>query len=131
MPEMAHEEELLKKFREELQVVKSNNEIREGYIILSGSLKAICISPMKSYGGGSLPLWAIEGVEAQLTVNPVFPYIHGICLKIYDDELAIDFRPIKGKWFDDEDDWEKSSNEKELRKLSIRDISRYDRGHLY
>ena len=59
MPEMKHEEELLKKFREEFQVVKSNDEICEGHIIHSGSLKAICISPMKSYGGGSLPLWAI------------------------------------------------------------------------
>ena len=131
MPEMTHEEELLKKFREELQVVKSNDEIHEGYIIHSGSLKAICITPMRSYGGGSRALWAIEGVEAQITVNPQFPYIHGICLKIYDDELAIDFKPIKGKWFDDEDDWEKGSNKKEVRKLNIKDIRRYDRGHLY
>ena len=101
------------------------------YNMEAGSLKAICITPMRSYGGRSRALWAIEGVEAQITFNPQFPYIHGICLKIYDEDLALDFKPIKGKWFDDEDDWAKSSNKKEVRKLSIKDIGRYDRGHLY
>ena len=51
--------------------------------------------------------------------------------KIYDDELAIDLKPLKGKGFDDEDDWERSSDKKEIRKLNIKDIRRYDRGHLY
>ena len=128
---MTNERELLEKFGKEIQVVRKNGNEREGYIINSGPLKAICITPMRSYGGGSRALWAIEGVEAQLTVNPVFPYIHGICLKIYDDELAIDFKPIKGKWFDNEDDWGRSSDKKEIRKLNIKDIRRYDRGHLY
>jgi len=128
---VTEEKELLNKFREEVQIVKSNGNEREGYIINSDSLKAICITPMRSYGGGSRALWAIEGVEAQITVNPQFPYIHGICLQIYDEDLALDFKPIKGKWFDDEDDWAKSSNKKEVRKLSIKDIGRYDRGHLY
>ena len=125
------EKELLEKFREEIQIVRNNRNEREGYIINSGSLKAICITPMRNYGGGSRALWAIEGVEAQLTVNRAYPYIHGICLKIYDDELAIDFKPIKGKWFDNEDDWGRSSDKKEIRKLNIKDIRRYDRGHLY
>jgi len=128
---MTNERELLEKFGKEIQTVRNNGNEREGYIINSGPLKAICITPMRSYGGGSRALWAIEGVEAQLTVNPVFPYIHGICLKIYDDELAIDFKPIKGKWFDNEDDWGRSSDKKEIRKLNIKDIGRYDRGHLY
>jgi len=128
---MTNERELLEKFGKEIQTVRNNGNEREGYIINSGPLKAICITPMRSYGGGSRALWAIEGVEAQLTVNPVFPYIHGICLKIYDDELAIDFKPIKGKWFDNEDDWGRSSDKKEIRKLNIKDIRRYDRGHLY
>jgi hypothetical protein len=128
---MTNEKEILEKFKEEIQIVRSNGKEREGYIINSGPLKAICITPMRSYGGGSRALWAIEGVEAQLTVNPVFPYIHGICLKIYDDELAFDFKPIKGKWFDNDDDWKRSSDNKEIRKLNIKDIRRYDRGHLY
>ena len=128
---MTDEKELLKIFSEEVQHVIANDKVREGYIIRSGSLKAICISPLRNYGGGSRALWAIEGVEAQLTVNPVFPYIHGICLKIYDDELAFDFKPIKGKWFDNDDDWERTSDNKEIRKLNIKDIRRYDRGHLY
>ena len=125
------EKELLEKFREEIQIVRKNGNEREGYIINSGPLKAICITPMRSYGGGRRALWAIEGVEAQLTVTRAYPYIHGICLKIYDEDLSFDFKPIKGKWFDDDDDWEKSSNKKEVRKLSIKDIGRYDRGHLY
>ena len=128
---MTNEKELLKKFSEEVQYVIANDKVREGYIINSEPLKAICISPSRNYGGGSRALWAIEGVEAQLTVNPVFPYIHGICLKIYDEELAFDFKPIKGKWFDNDDDWERSSDKKEIRKLNIKDIRRYDRGHLY
>lgn len=128
---MTNEKELLKKFSEEVQHVIANDKVREGYIINSEPLKAMCISPSKNYGGGSRTLWAIEGVEAQLTVNPVFPYIHGICLKIYDEELAFDFKPIKGKWFDNDGDWERSSNKKEIRKLNIKDIRRYDRGHLY
>lgn len=125
------EKELLEKFKEEVQIVRTNNNEREGYIINSGSLKAICITPMRNYGGGSRALWAIEGVEAQITVNRAYPYIHGICLKIYDEDLSFDFKPIKGKWFDNDDDWEKVSNKKEVRKLSIKDIGRYDRGHLY
>lgn len=128
---MTNEKELLKKFGEEVQHVIANDKVREGYIINSGPLKAICISPSRNYGGGNRALWAIEGVEAQLTVNPVFPYIHGICLKIYDDELAFDFKPLKGKWFDNDDDWERTSDNKEIRKLNIKDIRRYDRGHLY
>ena len=128
---MTDEKELLKKFSEEVQHVIANDKVREGYIINSGPLKAICISPSRNYGGGNRALWAIEGVEAQLTVNPVFPYIHGICLKIYDDELAFDFKPLKGKWFDNDDDWERTSDNKEIRKLNIKDIRRYDRGHLY
>ena len=125
------EKELLEKFKEEVQIVRTNNNEREGYIINSGLLKAICITPMRNYGGGSRALWAIEGVEAQITVNRAYPYIHGICLKIYDKDLSFDFKPIKGKWFDNDDDWEKDSNKKEVRKLSIKDIGRYDRGHLY
>ena len=128
---MTNEKELLKKFSEEVQYVIANDKVREGYIINSEPLKAICISPSRNYGGGSRALWAIEGVEAQLTVNPVFPYIHGICLKIYDEELAFDFKPIKGKWFDNDDDWQRSSDKQEIRKLNIKDIRRYDRGHLY
>ena len=128
---MTDEKELLEKFNEQIKIVRANGNEREGYIIHSGSLKAICISPLRNYGGGSRALWAIEGVEAQLTVNRAYPYIHGICLKIYDEDLSFDFKPIKGKWFDDDDDWKKSSNKKEVRKLSIKDIGRYDRGHLY
>ena len=128
---MTNEKELLEKFKEEVQIVRTNNNEREGYIINSGSLKAICITPMRNYGGGSRALWAIEGVEAQITVNRAYPYIHGICLKIYDKDLSFDFKPIKGKWFDNDDDWEKDSNKKEVRKLSIKEIGRYDRGHLY
>lgn len=128
---MTDEKKLLEKFNKEIKIVRANGKEHEGYIINSAPLKAICITPMRNYGGGSRALWAIEGVEAQLTVKPVFPYIHGICLKIYDGELAIDFKPIKGKWFDDEDDWERSSDKKEIRKLNIKDIRRYDRGHLY
>ena len=128
---MTDEKELLEKFKEEVQIVRTNNNEREGYIINSGSLKAICITPMRNYGGGSRALWAIEGIEAQITVNRAYPYIHGICLKIYDKDLSFDFKPIKGKWFDNDDDWEKDSNKKEVRKLSIKDIGRYDRGHLY
>ena len=128
---MTNEKELLEKFKEEVQIVRTNNNEREGYIINSGLLKAICITPMRNYGGGSRALWAIEGVEAQITVNRAYPYIHGICLKIYDKDLSFDFKPIKGKWFDNDDDWEKDSNKKEVRKLSIKDIGRYDRGHLY
>ena len=128
---MLDEKKLLNKFREEIQVVRKNGNEREGYIINSNSLKAICITPMRNYGGGARALWAIEGVEAQITVNPQYPYIHGICLKIYDDDLAFDFKPIKGKWFDEENDWSKASNKKEILKLSIRDIGRYDRGYLY
>ncbi|MDB4239185.1 hypothetical protein N9835_02425 [Alphaproteobacteria bacterium] len=45
--------------------------------------------------------------------------------------MAIDFKPIKGKWFDNDNDWAKDSNKKEVRKLNIKDIRRYDRGHLY
>ena len=63
---MTDEKELLKKFSEEVQHVIANDKVREGYIIRSGSLKAICISPLRNYGGGSRALWAIEGVEAQL-----------------------------------------------------------------
>ena len=125
------EQELLNKFKEKVQIVRNNGDEREGYIISSGSLKAICISPLKNYGGGSRALWAIEGVEAQLTVNRAYPYIHGICLKIYDEDLSFDFKPIKGRWFDDDDDWDNSINKKEVRKLNIKDIGRYDRGHLY
>ena len=79
---MTDEKELLEKFKEEIQIVRTNNNEREGYIINSGSLKAICITPMRNYGGGTRTLWAIEGVEAQITVNRAYPYIHGICLKI-------------------------------------------------
>ena len=128
---MTDEKKLLDKFKEEIQIVRKNNNEREGYIINSGSLKAICITPMRNYGGGSRALWAIEGVEAQLTVNRAYPYIHGVCLKIYDEDLSFDFKPIKGKWFDNDYDWDNTSNKKEVRRLRIREIGRYDRGHLY
>ena len=128
---MTDEKKLLDKFKEEIQFVRIINNEREGYIINSGSLKAICITPMRNYGGGSRALWAIEGVEAQLTVNRAYPYIHGVCLKIYDEDLSFDFKPIKGKWFDNDYDWDNTSNKKEVRRLRIREIGRYDRGHLY
>ena len=57
--------------------------------------KCICINPWASYGGGSLPLWAVEGHDAQLTVRkPNAPdgYIRGTCIKINEETQMIEFK---------------------------------------
>jgi len=65
-----------------------------------------------SYGGGSGPLWAVEGIEAQLTSaqNP-FHYIRGICRKVSSEKI----------WFE---------SDGKLLEIPIPDIGRYDQFHL-
>ena len=61
--------------------------------IRQGPVKRVCINPCASYGGGSGALWAVEGQEAQLTVDDCpNGYIRGYCEKIADDGRSITFR---------------------------------------
>ncbi len=78
---MIDEKLILQKFYK-LKKDIDQEDIQTGYVIETDEVKAICISPLRNYGGGSLTLWAIEGVEAQLTLG-ASRYVHGICLKIF------------------------------------------------
>ena len=70
-------------------------EASMGDIVVVDGHKCICINPWASYGGGSLPLWAVEGHSAQLTVRkPNVPdsYILGTCIKINEEAQMIEFK---------------------------------------
>ena len=65
-----------------------------------------------SYGGGSGELWAIEGEEAQYTLQgPAQPYVQGRCVRVASDRI----------WFD---------TGTEVQVIRRSDIGRYDRHHL-
>jgi len=47
-----------------------------------------------SYAGGSGPLWAIEGIEAQITTQNNLSYVKGVCEKVFSDRII--FRSENG-----------------------------------
>ncbi len=40
-----------------------------------------------SYAGGSGPLWAIEGIDAQITTQNNCSYTKGVCEKVFSDRI--------------------------------------------
>ena len=64
-----------------------------------------------SYGGGGGPLWAIEGVEVQLTTHDDWTYIQGVCEKVSPESIL--FHSDGNKY-----------------EIPISKIGRYDQFHL-
>ena len=80
-----------------------------------------------SYGGGATPLWAVEGIEAQLTLRlPEYPsgYIRGVCVAIDASKKQINFesKSIRGGQHDNKANYHLT--------LSLSDIGRYDTNHI-
>ena len=73
--------------------------------------KAICLSPNANYGGGASQLWAIEGMEAQMTRwDDTQSYEKITCVEIKREKNLFIYEDIQ----------------KKTRELPISDIARYD-----
>ena len=99
----------------------------EGDVVIVDGHKCICLCPWASYGGGATPLWAVEGIEAQLTLRlPEYPsgYIRGICVAIDASKKQINFesKSIRGGQHDNKANYHLT--------LSLSDIGRYDTNHI-
>ena len=69
----------------------SSTKLRIGKVEVRDGAEEVCINPWASYGGGSGPLWARVGEEAQLTTRKTFLYVRGICKEILPDQKSISF----------------------------------------
>ena len=99
----------------------------EGDVVIVDGHKCICLCPWASYGGGATPLWAVEGIEAQLTLRlPEYPsgYIRGVCVAIDASKKQINFesKSIRGGQHDNKANYHLT--------LSLSDIGRYDTNHI-
>ena len=91
--------------------------------IRQDSVKRVCINPHASYGGASGDLWAVEGQEAQLTLDDhPHGYIRGECLRIADDGQSISFRITNT--IEEHGVYAEGA----VIELPLRKIRRYDRG---
>ena len=89
-------------------------------VVMVDGHKCICINPWASYGGGSLPLWAVEGHDAQLTVrkpNALDGYIRGTCIKINEETQMIEFKASVPYG---------NTTKFEILQLCLEEIGRYD-----
>jgi len=93
---------------------------KAGEIYTIKGRKCLCIHPEVSYGGGSLPLWAVEGHSAQLTLcHEQGGYIRGKCIRVSNDPVGIEFQPNRNGW-------SRQTDNKEKRFLKLEEIGRYD-----
>ena len=103
------------------QLNKIDNPVTGSIYELEGR-RCFCISNWVSYGGGSGPLWAVEGHSAQLTLqHPRTGYIQGICVKVSEEPAGIYFKPGYNGWEDDRDEGDRS-----IKFLALQEIGRYD-----
>lgn len=110
--------------REELDSMWSSlNKIyapEAGKVYSINGIQCFCISPLASYGGGSLPLWAVEGHSAQLTLRESMSgYIRGVCLSVSKNPAGFVFKPSSRGWPD-------QNYQREERFLTTDCIARYD-----
>ena len=68
-----------------------SNILAAGTVRVRDGAEEICINPCASYGGGSGPLWARVGAEAQFTTDKTWAYVRGICRGISPDKKGIHF----------------------------------------
>ena len=95
-------------------------DVSVGDVVMVDGHKCICINPWASYGGGSLPLWAVEGHDAQLTVrkpNALDGYIRGTCIKINEETQMIEFKASVPY---------SNTTKFEILQLCLEEIGRYD-----
>ena len=89
--------------REELEVTWKTllnvKNPRPGEIYSVEGKKCLCIQTEANYGGGSLPLWAVEGHSAQLTLKQQNTgYLRGLCTKVSENPKGIIFKPNRKPW---------------------------------
>ena len=97
---------------------KIDNPVKGSIYELEGR-KCLCVSNWATYGGGSGPLWAVEGHSAQLTLrHPKTGYIQGICIEVSEEPSGIYFKPGNDGWEDEGD--------RSIKFLALNDIGRYD-----
>ena len=86
-------------------------DAKEGDLVDIFGKKAICLSPNANYGGGASQLWAIEGMEAQMTRwDDTQSYEKITCVEIKREKNLFIYEDIQ----------------KKTRELPISDIARYD-----
>ena len=99
------------------------NKIRhpeQGRVYMVQGKECLCLNPSASYGGGGLPLWAVKGHSAQLTLNNGRRgYVKGKCLSVSESPFGIVFQPNKNGW-------ESRSKSREEKFLNADEIRRYD-----
>ena len=71
--------------------MKESDALTTGIVRMRDGAEEICINPCASYAGGSGPLWARVGAEAQFTTDKTWTYVRGICRGITPDRKAIEF----------------------------------------
>lgn len=65
-----------------------------------------------SYGGGSGPLWAIEGRPAEFTTSFLGPYQKGVCRRVHSDRVEMEL------------------SDGSIVEIPLGDFGRYDQFHL-
>lgn len=90
-----------------------------GEIKLINGHKAMCVSPHASYGGGSGPLWAIQGGFASFTVEGGHGYLSGKCRKLLPRHKALVIEILDG------DAWGRYATGERV-VIPCRAIGRYD-----
>jgi ADP-ribosyl-[dinitrogen reductase] hydrolase len=90
----ANQETSLEDLRRMWKLLCSHTNPEQGKLYTINGRKCLCINPWVSYGGGSLPLWAVEGYSAQLTIRYSGKgYVRGKCIAVSENPLGIIFDP--------------------------------------
>ena len=80
----------------DIAINRRRTEPFTGEIKLVEGRRAMCVNPHASYGGGSGPLWAIQGGFAGFTVEGGHGYLSGKCRKLLPRHKALAIEILDG-----------------------------------